>query len=140
MDIIEGNGFNDPSSNLGWGCLHFTLCKYPWDRYEPNYSLFSYESRRADWPFSIDMATSLREGKLWIQTCLLCLKIEIVTHPANSRGVGYIHTYIHTYRCVCVCVCACVCIRSTEKFLRYQEIIFYKFYWILGIVFKKFNP
>ena len=42
MVIFVGNGHSDTSSNPGWGWLHFTWYKYTWERYESNYSPFSY--------------------------------------------------------------------------------------------------
>ena len=37
--------------------------------------------------FSLGEATSLREGKLWIQTCKLHLKIDLVSYPARAEGL-----------------------------------------------------
>ena len=42
MVNLVGNRHDDMSSNPGRGCLHFTLCKYPWERCVSNYSLSSY--------------------------------------------------------------------------------------------------
>ena len=33
-------------------------------------------------------ATSLGEGKLWIQTSKLCLKIDLVSYPARAEELG----------------------------------------------------
>ena len=52
--------------------------------------------RKADWVFSLGMATSLRQGKLWIQTSEFktlnsnCLKIDLVSHLACSVRVEQI--------------------------------------------------
>ena len=42
MVIVIVNADGKLSSNPGQGCLHFTLCRYPWERYEGYYSPFSY--------------------------------------------------------------------------------------------------
>ena len=34
MVNVEGNEIGDPSSNLGWTCLHFTSGEYNLERYE----------------------------------------------------------------------------------------------------------
>ena len=69
MNIIDGNGHDDTSSNPGRSCLPFT--------YKSNYSPFSYgqivEQTRF---FDLVMATGLGERKLLIQT----LKIDLVSH------------------------------------------------------------
>ena len=36
--------------------------------------------------FNLGLATNLGEGKLWIQTCYLHLKIDFVLHPACAEG------------------------------------------------------
>ena len=36
------------------------------------------------------MATNLGEGKLWIQTTLILLKIDLMSHPVCGGGVGWI--------------------------------------------------
>ena len=83
---------------------------------------------RADWFFSLGEATSLGEGKLWIQTCSTPLKNRPCVISCPSGGVGkydmikeihwwvrpyfsssaYIYIYIYIYIYVCVCVCVCV--------------------------------
>ena len=40
--IVVGHGHGDTSSNPGRDWLHFTLHKYPWERYESNYPPSSY--------------------------------------------------------------------------------------------------
>ena len=37
VSVVE-NGHDNSSSNPGQCCLHSTSYKYPWDRYESNYS------------------------------------------------------------------------------------------------------
>ena len=37
MVTVVGNGYTDPSSNPGWGCLHSPLHKYTWEMYESSY-------------------------------------------------------------------------------------------------------
>ena len=57
-------------------------------RYESNY-LAIREIARQTGLFSLDMATSLGEGKLWIQ---FCLKIDHVSHPAGAVSLVNIYT------------------------------------------------
>ena len=40
------------------------------------------------WIFSLSEATSLGEGKLWFKPVKLRLKIDLVSYPAPSGGVG----------------------------------------------------
>ena len=37
--------------------------------------------------FKLGIATCLEEGKLWIQTAKLCLKIDLVLHSAYAEGL-----------------------------------------------------
>ena len=68
--IVVGNGHGDTSSNPGRDWLHFTLHLYPWKGMNPIILLPAMgkivEQTRF---FSLGYATSLGEGKLWIQTC-----------------------------------------------------------------------
>ena len=48
--------------------------------------------------FSLGEATSLGEEKLWIQTCLTLLKIDLVSYPARVEGlVNMIMSITHIY-------------------------------------------
>ena len=74
MVIILRNELDDLSSILGWGCLH-------WEKYVSNYPPSSY------WQivgqvglFNLSVATSLREGKFWIQTSWTPLEKLILCH------------------------------------------------------------
>ena len=69
MVIGVGNGHGDTSSKPGRSWLHFIWHLYPWEWYESNYSPSSYGQivGQTD-SFSLGEATSLGEGKLWIQT------------------------------------------------------------------------
>ena len=45
--------------------------------------------------FSLGGATSLGEGKFWIQTCYSPLKIYLVSYPARAEGLGkYIYAIL----------------------------------------------
>ena len=46
--------------------------------------------------FSLGEATSLREGKLWIQTFKLRLKIDLVSYPTRAEGLVNMNTHTHT--------------------------------------------
>ena len=48
MVTVVENGYGGPSSNLGRGCLHFTLHKAPWEGYEWNHSQQLGVNSRAD--------------------------------------------------------------------------------------------
>ena len=69
--IIFLNEQGDSNSNPGRGCLHFTFCKYPWEWYESTNSPSSNVKivGQQTGLFNLVLATSLRERKLWIQTC-----------------------------------------------------------------------
>ena len=45
--------------------------------------------------FNLAMATGLGEGKLWIETMKLCLKIDLMSPPACVEGLVYIYIYIY---------------------------------------------
>ena len=70
MVIVAGNGHDDTSSNPGRDWLHFHIALIPLGKVW--IQLFSFQlwvnSRQTRF-FSLGEATSLGEGKLWIQTC-----------------------------------------------------------------------
>ena len=60
--MLKRNGHNDQNSNPGWDCISL-LCN--WERHD-----FIGKSGF----FSLDAATSLREGKIWIQ--MICSPLK----------------------------------------------------------------
>ena len=88
--ILVGKGPGDPSSNLGRGCLHFTIAliafRKAWIQQFSPQLLVNF----LEWTglFCLAMETGLWEGKLWIQTSCFPLKADIVSHPARGGGVG----------------------------------------------------
>ena len=79
--LIVRNRLGKRSSNLGRGCLLFTL-----DRVESSSLPISYRSVIGETGhFNYVTATGFWEGKIW--TIILCLKSDLVSHP-NHRGVG----------------------------------------------------
>ena len=56
------------------------------------FSLHLWVNSRADWFFSLDEATSLGEGKLWIQTCKTCKKCP---SWSNSLWQGWSCWLVH---------------------------------------------
>ena len=73
--IAVRNGTGNPNSNPGQSCLHFSLCYCLWKKNKSICSPLSYgEIIRQTEFFSLGWTTSLREGKLWIQTSFALLK------------------------------------------------------------------
>ena len=68
---VIGNEHGDLSSNLSRSFFNFTYCSYNRGRYEYVYPLSSYgQIVVQSGLLNLGMATSLREGKHWIQTYL----------------------------------------------------------------------
>ena len=70
MIIIIGNGHSNFSSNFGQGCLHFTKSL---EKGMNTTCLFPYIVGQTGL-FNLGTATSVGEGKHWIQTCYTLLK------------------------------------------------------------------
>ena len=57
------------------------------------FSLQLWVNSWADWIFSLGEATSLGEGKPWIQTCQTPLKNDLVSYPAQAEGLAQMIAY-----------------------------------------------
>ena len=81
MVSVLVNGYGEPYSNPGQGLNAFHIV--PSHLGKAWFQLFSLQqwlNSKADRVFNIAMATSLGEGKLWIQ--------DFVSHPAFAEVLG----------------------------------------------------
>ena len=83
MVIVIGNGHWEESSNPDEAVLHTVLIRLRKVR-TFNCFLSSYEWTKYTVLFNLDMATSLREGKLNLNLLKPHLKIHLVSHPAQE--------------------------------------------------------
>ena len=89
MVIVVGNGYGDMSSNLRRGSLPFYISLIPLGKVGTQlFSLKLWVNSRTDWFFSLGEATSLREGKPWIQTCQIPLKNWPCVTSCPCGGIG----------------------------------------------------
>ena len=71
-------------------CIHFALMHLQ-NQESPVSSGCGWIEQNAF--FSLGKATSLGNGKFWIQTSFTQLKIDLVSYPTHDCGVGLIYTY-----------------------------------------------
>ena len=85
------------------------LCAHTLKKYESNYFPSNYLKRVGRLHSLLLVWQMDKEKEHWIETCLIPLSNDFVSHHAHScKEIKYI------YLCVCVCVCMCVCVWERE--------------------------
>ena len=101
--IIIGNGHGEPSSNPGWGWLHFHIVLILFGKVW--IQLFSIQlwvnSRAGLGSLALFRQPVQEKGNSKLKSVKFCLKIDIVSHSTHVQGLGiYIHQPCIHLQCI----------------------------------------